>query len=287
MIVIGITADFILVLRFILQGTNVAVLNPKGIIAEQQLQLFIYVISTLLFIGVVTLIALYFTAWKYRETNHKSTYQPKTYNGKIFVVSIWLIPAVFAAFLTFLMFPATHRLAPQKAIEHDNEPMTIQVVSMNWKWLFLYPEQGIATVNFVQFPVDRPVTFEMTADESPMSSFWIPNLGGQLYTMTTHVNRLNLMAIEAGDYPGKSAEINGAGFADMKFTARASSQEEFDQWVTKVQQNNSQLNTHKYDEMLEPSENHPVTLYSSYENNLFAKVIQKYYEPQESSGHTE
>src|SRR3989344_4177726 len=117
---------------------------------------------------------------------------------------------------------------------------------MRWKWLFIYPEQGIATVNFVQIPVNRPIQFELTADETPMSSFWIPNLGGQLYTMTSHVNRLNLMADTPGEYTGSSAEINGAGFAGMKFTARVGSQEDFDRFVQNVKRYPSVLNTTTY-----------------------------------------
>lgn len=287
LIAIVIAIDFVLVLKFILRDTNVALLNPKGTISEQQVKLAIYVTVILLIIGVLTLIALYLTAWKYRESNHAATYQPTSYSGKRFIIAIWLIPSVFAAVIAVIMYSATHRLAPQKVIEHQNKPMTIQVVSMNWKWLFLYPEQDIATVNFVQFPVDRPVTFEMTADEAPMSSFWIPNLGGQLYTMTSHVNKLNLLAETPGDYPGKSAEINGKGFAGMTFTARASSETEFNEWVNKVKQTNNDLSSTQYDDLLEPSENHPVTAFSSYENNLFAKVIQKYYQPQEVSEHNE
>jgi cytochrome o ubiquinol oxidase subunit II len=124
--------------------------------------------------------------------------------------------------------------------------------------------------------VDRPVTFELTADESPMSSFWIPNLGGQLYSMTTHVNRLNLLAEVPGDYPGNSAEINGKGFAGMKFTARVSSELDFENWLQEVQESTEVLELDEYNELLKPSEKHPVTYYSAFKNNLFSYVVEKY-----------
>jgi cytochrome o ubiquinol oxidase subunit 2 len=150
--------------------------------------------------------------------------------------------------------------------------------------LFIYTEQNIATVNFVQIPVNTSVQFELTADEAPMSSFWIPNLGGQLYSMTSHVNRLNLMADTPGDYPGSSAEINGAGFSGMKFTARASSEQDFGLWVQTVKQSPNVLDGAVYDKVLAPSENNPVEFYSAYDEGLYDKVIAKYEGP--GGGHT-
>ncbi len=125
-------------------------------------------------------------------------------------------------------------------------------------------------------PVDSPVRYEMTADETPRSSLGIPILDVQLYVMTSHVNRLNLMADTAGDYRGSTPEINGAGFTGMKFTARASSDLDYDQWVASVQQSSSSLTRNLYDEMVEPSENSPVAMYSAYDTNLYDTVISKY-----------
>lgn len=282
LIFIGLAADFALLLMFLLQGKNIAILNPKGFIAEQQLQLIIFTVMLFLAAAVPTLLLLYFTAWKYRSTNLKVAHRPSGKASKPLVIGMWVVPTIFMLILASVMIPSTHKLVPQEVIKHDKKPITIQVVSMNWKWLFIYPEQKIATVNFVQIPVDTPITFEMTADESPMSSFWIPNLGGQLYSMTTHVNRLNLIAESTGDYPGNSAEINGHGFAGMKFIARASTDAEFNDWVKQVKRTPNILDSDEYDKLLVPSEDHPVTIYSKADNNLFAKVIQKYYEPQVS-----
>lgn len=265
-----------LLISALLNGVDVALFNPKGVIAGEQLNLIIVSVALMLIIAVPTLIILYFFAWKYRESNATATYDAQTRHGKFFVFSIWAVPSIFMLMLALIMLPATHRLEPKKTIAADAKPITIQVVAMRWKWLFIYPEQKIATVNFVQIPVDTPVQFDLTADEAPMSSFWIPHLGGQLYAMTGHVNRLNLMAEEFGDYPGSSAEINGAGFAGMKFTARASSKTDFDLWAQEMGQSSDVLDAAEYEKLLKPSQNNPAAFYASYQPDLYAKLLMKY-----------
>ena len=178
--------------------------------------------------------------------------------------------------LATVMWPAAHKLAPQKLINTGLKPLTIQVIAMRWKWLFIYPQQNIATVNFVQIPTNVPVQFELTADEVPMSSFWIPHLGGQLYAMTGHVNQLNLMADTTGDFAGSSAEINGAGFAGMKFTTRASSMKDFDQWVQNVKSTSGTLDSASYEKLLAPSENNAVTFYSKAGPDIYDTMLMKY-----------
>jgi cytochrome o ubiquinol oxidase subunit II len=263
-------------IAYIMQGTNVALLDVKGTIASEQRKLILFAAGLLLSVALPTVLFLYFIAWKYRESNTKAVYHPHTRQGKGLVATIWGLPTVIMIILALVMWPATHRLEPRKTIAADAKPMTIQVISMRWKWVFIYPEQEIATVNFVNIPVGTPVTFELTADEAPMSSFWIPNLGGQLYSMTGHVNQLNLIADTAGDYPGSSAEINGPGFAGMKFTARASTDKDFDAWVQRVKQSKDVLDKATYDELVKPSENNPAVFYSAYDSSLYDKVIEKY-----------
>ncbi len=269
-------SDLVLLLKRLLHGHNIALFNPQGTIAKQQHGLMLYTASVLLTIGIPTLFFLYYTAWKYRESNTKATYNPNLVRGNKYKIGVWVIPGTVMLMLASVMWPATHRLAPQKAIAADASTLTIQVVAMRWKWLFIYPQQGIATVNFVQFPVNTPLKFELTSDEAPMSSFWIPNLGGQLYTMTGHVNQLNLMANSVGDYPGKSAEINGAGFSGMKFTARASDSIDFYGWIQSVKKSPVELNAVNYDNLLKPSQYNPAAFYSVNDSNLYARVITKY-----------
>jgi cytochrome o ubiquinol oxidase subunit 2 len=276
-----------LLITVLLHGTNIALFNPKGFIANEQHRLMLFSVALLLDIGIPTLLLFYFIAWKYRESNEKATYDPNVHHGKSFVFIIWAVPTIFMLLLASIMWPATHKLAPKQAITADVKPLTIEVVAMRWKWLFIYPEQGIASVNFAQIPTDTPVEFVLTADETPMSSFWIPQLGGQLYAMTGHVNQLNLMAETSGDYAGRSAEINGAGFAGMKFITRAGSIEDFDQWVQSTKSSSDVLNSTEYNKLLSPSENNPVTVYSQAEPNLYSNLLAKYNYNELHSQHTE
>lgn len=264
------------VVALLLKGKDVRLMNPKGLIAGEQLRLMMGSMLLMLEIAIPTLFVLYFFAWKYRESHASSTYDAEIRHGKLFVFSMWAVPTIMMLLLAYIMWPATHRLQPQKNIDPAVKPLKIQVVAMSWKWVFIYPEQKIATVNFVQVPVGTPVQFELSADEAPMSSFWIPHLGGQLYAMTGHVNRLNLMAEEPGDYPGSSAEINGKGFAGMKFIARASSIGDFERWVQELKQSSNVLDASEYTKLLAPSENNPAAFYTTTGSNLYEAMLLKY-----------
>jgi cytochrome o ubiquinol oxidase subunit 2 len=274
-----------LLFTMLLYGTDIRLLNPKGVIASDQFKLIVFSAGVLMLIAVPTLFFLYFFAWKYRESNHKAAYDPDKRHGRFFIFSLWAIPCLFALVLASVMWVSTHKLDPRKSIASQNKALHVQVVALRWKWLFIYPEQGIATVNFVQAPVNTPVEFDLTADDAPMSSFWIPHWGGQLYAMTGHDNRLNLMPTDKGDSAGSSAEINGDGFAGMKFTARASSQADFDNWVQQVKQSPDILDLATYTKLLEPSENNKAALYSATEPNLYGTVLSKYMGSHNSAEH--
>lgn len=265
-----------LIIVTLLRGKNIAVLNSKGWIASQQRGLIIFATVVVLSIAIPTLTLLYFTAWKYRESNNTSTYHPEAQRGRLFNIFIWALPTVFMLILAMVLVPSTHKLQPNKTIASGARPISIQVMAMRWKWLFIYPDQQIATVNYVQIPKDVPVVFDLTADEAPMSSFWIPNLGGQLYAMTGHINRLNLMGTEIGDFQGRSAEINGAGFQGMKFNTHVSSDSDFQSWVHNTQENGKYLDKAAYQNLLKPSQNNPSTVYSSVDNSLYADAVMKY-----------
>jgi cytochrome o ubiquinol oxidase subunit 2 len=275
-------------LSILLHGSDITLFSPKGQIAVQQHRLMLFSAAVLIGVAAPTLAILYFFAWKYRETEDDDHSDQTTHHGRakqtestdrrggLFLTFVWGIPFAVFVFLSLVMWSATHRLEPQKAIAATTAPQTIEVVAMRWKWLFIYPEQHIATVNYVQIPINTPVQFQLTADEVPMSSFFIPHLAGQLYAMTGHVNPLNLIADTPGDYTGSSAEINGEGFAGMKFTTRATSKADFDQWVQYVQQSGNELNPATYQELLKPSENNAVAYYGYADDGLFNSVLQKY-----------
>jgi len=260
----------------LLWGTNVKVLNPHGLIATHQLSLIIFSVVVLMVIAVPSLFLFYYFAWKYRETNTKVAHESENHHGKWWVFWVWAIPCAIMLIMSVVMWIATHKLDPMRAIASKNKTLHVQVIALRWKWLFIYPDQGIATVNFLQAPVNTPIEFDLTADETPMSSFWLPNWGGQLYAMTGHSNRLNLMPTTKGDFTGASAEINGAGFDGMKFTARASSQADFNKWVTQTQQSPNILDWVEYQKLLQPSENNVAAFYSSTAPDMYDNVLMKY-----------
>ncbi len=178
--------------------------------------------------------------------------------------------------MAILTWVATHELDPYRPLGTSLETFKIQVVALDWKWLFIYPEQGIATVNFVQFPEKTPIHFELAADGSPMNSFWIPELSGQIYAMTGMVTPLHLMADGSGVYKGRAAEINGRGYADMAFIAKSTSHSDFDDWVLSVKESPFQLSGPVYEELIKPSINPAALFYSHVEEGLFNKIVMKY-----------
>lgn len=259
-----------------LHGKNIATLNSSGLIASQQKDVMIFALAMVLSVALPTVLILYFVAWRYRESNHKVKYHPDSKDSRWLNWFIWGLPSALVIVLALVLVPVTHKLQPNKALVSSVQPLNIQVVAMRWKWVFIYPEQHIATVNFVQIPKGVPVNFDLTANDAPMSSFWVPNLGGQLYAMTGHVNRLNLLGTKNGDYPGRSAEINGAGYEGMRFTARVSSEADFKDWIQTTQQIPSPLDKATYDKLASPSENSPTALYSPIDQRLFPDTVMKY-----------
>lgn len=259
-------------------NTDMAVLLPKGTIAKQQYDLLMFA-SLLSLIVIIPVFALtFFIAWRYRASNHKATYKPNWDSSHKLETIWWGIPIVLILILAVITWVTSHSLDPFKPIDSSKKPVKIQVVAMNWKWLFIYPEQNIATVNYLQIPEDTPVNFELTSD-APMNSFWIPQLGGQVYAMSGMSTKLHLQASEPGNYQGVSANLSGEGFSDMKFTARATSSDEFETWVKSVKQGKSKLTYEEYDRLAVPSHNNQPSSYSWQQQGLYDTVIRRYMSP--------
>lgn len=263
-----------------LNNANLDILNPKGEIANKQRDLIVF--ATLLSaIVVIPVFALtFFIGWRYRDSNKNSKYTPEWGGNKILESIWWGIPIVLIMILSVITYRSSHELDPFKPIQSDKKPITIQVVALQWKWLFIYPEEDIATVNYIQFPVDTPIKFEITAD-APMNSFWIPQLGGQIYAMTGMSTNLNLIANEAGSYDGSSANISGEGFSGMKFEAKATGRGDYDRWVDELHAGNNLLSQISYSELAKPSANEKPILYSDVEPELYNMIMKKYV----ASGH--
>lgn len=261
-----------------LHDKNIAVLNPKGTIASSERQL-IFVATLLMLIVVIPVYILtFFIAWKYREGNHRAKYTPDWDHNSALELVWWAIPTAIIAILATLTWKSSHDLDPFKPLSSGVKPLTVQVVAMDWKWLFIYPEQRIAAVNFVEFPVHTPVNFQITSD-APMNSFWIPQLGGQIYAMSGMTSQLHLEADEIGIYDGSSANISGKGFAGMKFKAKAVSSQDFTKWTQFVQQTKKSLSFEEYNKLAKPSENNPVAYYSNAQEGIYDKIVMKYMYP--------
>lgn len=261
-----------------LHGQNFAVLNPKGIVAYKERKLMITTVLLGLIVVIPVYIMLFGFAWRYREGNKKAKYSPNLAGNRLAEAVWWGIPLAIIGTLSVITWQSSHALDPRRALDANAKPMTVQVIALDWKWLFIYPEQNVASVNWVELPVGTPVTFDITAD-APMNSFWIPQLGSQIYAMPGMSTQLHLMADKAGDYQGSSANLSGDGFAGMRFTAEAGSMADFNRWVGQAKRMPQTLNSNAYAQLARPSQNNPVTFYSPVEPGLYNDVLLKYMAP--------
>lgn len=278
LIALFILADIFLFLKILLTQGNIQLFNPQGLIAFQQRNLLLVYVGLMLIIVIPVLIAGYFIAWKYRSSNTKAKFTPEAKHSIFSEVVVWALPTIIVIIMSVITWNATHQIDPHKAIQSNVKPLTIQVIALQWKWLFIYPEQGIATVNYIMFPEKTPLTFTLTAD-GPFSSFWIPQLGGQLYAMTGMSQSLHLIADTQGEFRGSNAEISGPGFAGMKFIAKSVSQREFELWVDSVKKSPHALTLEEYEKLAKPSEDTPPIFYASTEGDIFNTIMMRFMVP--------
>lgn len=255
--------------------SDAVVLNPKGEIGQQQAAL-IYQAFGLMLIAVIPAIVLTFLfAWKYRASNTKATYRPKWSHSTVIELVVWGVPCVIIAFLAYVTYVTSHKLDPYRPIESDKPTLTVQVVALDWKWMFIYPEQNIATINELAIPVDRPVRFDITS-ATAMNAFNIPQLGGMVYAMAGMQTQLHLIANEAGTYFGQSTNYSGAGFSGMRFQTYAVSDSEFDEWVQKVRQTPAVLDDATYAKLMEKSRNNKPEFFGSVKPDMFQQILDTY-----------
>jgi cytochrome o ubiquinol oxidase subunit 2 len=229
----------------LLNGCDNALLNPKGQVGLDERNLIITSTLLMLIVVIPVIIMTFWFAWRYRASNTKATYTPNWEHSTKIEIVLWTIPCIIIFALGIITWESSHHLDPSKPIASTEKPIRIDVVALDWKWLFIYPEQGIATVNEISFPTNVPVEFHITSG-TVMNSFFIPQLGSQIYAMGGMENKLNLIANHDGVFPGISANYSGRGFSDMKFNAISTSREEFDAWVNKVKQSPKTLDISTY-----------------------------------------
>ncbi|TAN02202.1 MAG: ubiquinol oxidase subunit II [Rhizobiaceae bacterium] len=257
----------------LLSGCNgFSLINPAGPVGLTERNL-IFLATILMLIVVVPVIVLtiYF-AWRYRSTNTQAVYTPDWGFSRRIELGMWLIPCCIVAVLATVTWISAHDLDPYKPIDPAMKPVRIETVSMDWKWLFIYPDLHIATVNQVVFPKGVPVAFDLTSN-GVMNSFFIPQLGGQIYTMAGMKTKLHLIASRVGSYNGLSANFSGGGFSGMHFKALAMTPQDFRNWVQKVRKSGSKLDVDRYMALSKPSKDVPVTYFSSVKPDLFHDIL--------------
>lgn len=278
---------------WILSTSNVAIMNPQGIIATQQKDLIIFTTLLGMVIIIPVFVLLFAFAWRYRASNKKrqAKYTPDDASSTVLEVIWWGIPILIIGILSVVTWITTHSLDPYKQLESDKKPLTVQVVALEWKWLFLYPDQKIASLNELTIPVNTPINFEITAD-APMSTFWIPNLGSQIYAMKGMTTKLHLRADREGTYVGTNTNINGEGYAKMTFQTKVVSDQTFNDWAANESLfEDNHLLWSAYLDLVKPSKDDGIRYYHFHDDNFFQSIVDQYMShsghSSNESGHTD
>ncbi len=269
------------------------VLHPAGDVARQQGTL-ILVATALMLLVIVPVIALTLVfAWRYRAANTDATYTPDWDHSTQLELVIWAVPLLIIIALGAITWISTHTLDPYRPLDRiardrpvpaGTKPLVVEVVSLDWKWLFIYPEQGIATVNELSAPVDRPIRFKLTSS-SVMNAFYVPDLAGMIYTMPGMQTELNAVINAPGEYTGFSSNYSGAGFSGMRFKFHASDAAGFDTWVAQVRASGKSLDRARYLALEKPSAREPVHRYASVDASLFDAILNRCVDPQQLCMH--
>ncbi len=251
------------------------VLDPRGPVGEAE-RVILYDATGIMLAVVVPVIVLALVfAWWFRAGNERAEYRPKwDYSGRIELI-IWSIPALVILFLGGMAWISSHELDPPKPLKSSVAPLEVEVVALDWRWLFIYPKEHIASVNYLAFPTGTPVEFRLTAS-SVMNSFFIPQLGGQIYAMPGMTTELNLQANEAGTYGGLSAQFSGPGFSDMQFTVAADSRASFDAWVADVRRQGGVLDQATFADLVRPTRGGSELTYGSVTDDPFDTVAARH-----------
>lgn len=267
----------------LLAGCNTVVMNPSGDIARQQADL-IVISTVLMLLIIVPVIALTVAfAWKYRQSNTEAEYDPDWDHSTKLELVIWGAPLLIIIVLGLVTWVTTHKLDPYRPLDRidhvtplskDADYLDIQVVAMDWKWLFIYPEQGIATVNELVTPVKRPLRFKITST-TVMNSFYVPELAGQIYAMPGMETTLHAVLNEKVESMGFSANYSGAGFSHMRFKYKGVSDADFDQWVANTRKAKNALEKMEYLALEKPSEKEPAQYYGKVKPNLFHAIVNR------------
>jgi cytochrome o ubiquinol oxidase subunit 2 len=254
------------------------VLDPLGTIALTERDLLLAALGLMQIVLVPVFILTFWITWRYRTSNPNGRYRPDWSHSEVLEVIFWSIPALIVTILAYLVWDYTHRLDPYKPIDATADSLEVDVVAEDWKWLFIYPKENIATVNELVFPSDRPLRLALTSD-TVMVSFYVAGLGGQIFAMAGMRTELNLYSPKAAEFIGRNLQYSGDGFPKQSFAARATTASDFDAWVKSAKQSPDALDGTALAALEKPSTDVPPRYYSSVEPELFAYIIAKYAGP--------
>jgi cytochrome o ubiquinol oxidase subunit II len=253
---------------------SAGVLDSRGPVSAAERLILLNATGIMLVVVVPVIVLTLAFAWWYRASNKRAAYRPEwSYSGHIELV-VWAIPAMVVILLAGVAWTGSHELDPARPIKSDAKPIRIEVVSLDWKWLFIYPDRQIAAVNELVVPAATPIEFDLTS-ATVMNSFFVPQLGSQIYTMPGMVTRLNLLADHTGNYAGLSTNFSGDGFSDMRFVVRAVPATEFAAWLARTQATGRPLDADAYSQLARPDRNASTQTYRSVDPTLFARIVQK------------
>jgi cytochrome o ubiquinol oxidase subunit 2 len=250
-------------------------LNPHGPIGQSEFELIVSAFLIMLIPAIPVIVMTFWFAWRYRATRPEVASVPSWTERTIEWV-VWTVPAVIVIALGVLSWVTTHRLDPYKPIASPAKPIRIEAIALDWKWLFIYPDEHIATVNQLVIPTDVPVSFRITSN-TVMTSFFIPRLGSQIYAMAGMQTRLHLLANKPGSYTGMNSQFSGAGFPEMHFRVTATSETAYRRWLQQVRQGGATLDMRRFDRLARPTAHNPVVQFASVQPGLFDAVIQRYH----------
>lgn len=267
---------FVLFMILIKRG-QVQLLTPAGYIADIQSRLLTGALIFAAIVGSGIIITFFVIVTRYKEGASRK-YEPGRRETKKLVTAAWGIPLAAILVISAVDWSTAHLVDPYRTISSKKAPVTIQVVALRWKWLFIYPNDHIATINTLEIPVGTPIALQLTAD-APMNSFWIPRLSGQIYAMTGMVTQLHIEADQPGTYTGSPAEMSGDGFAGMYFAVKAVSSEQYAAWKASTKHSKQQLTYTAFTQLARPSSYVPPAAFAAPDPNLFQEIVMQFMSP--------
>ncbi len=266
----------LLLLTFLLSSCQeLIILNSKGPVGQSQAKLIIIAFALMLIVVIPVFVMVVLFSVKYRKENTHATYKPTWAHSTTIEWIIWIVPVSIIIVLAYLTWTSTYELDPYKPIVSENKALEVEVISTDWNWVFVYPEYNIATVNELTIEAGRPISFKLTS-ASVMTSFFIPQLGSQIYAMAGMQTKLNLHTDHPGVYRGQNMEYSGNGYGTMYFHVKATTGVEFNSWVKSVQLSTDTLSMDKFNEIKVPHINHPVSYFVLGNPNIFMDVMMPY-----------